>query len=217
MTHHITISNICYTIGGKKVLNNIFLHLSTNQITLLLGRNGAGKTILFNQIYYTKHNDDCKIRIDENPVSSLFKKPQLLTYLPQHTFIPKHLTLARCFKDFDIDFAPFAQMFPIFKNRENILVKTLCGGERRLLENYLIIKSNSLFSILDEPFAQLSPINTLILKDLINEEKKHKGFLITEHSIEDTIPISDKIILLKNGKLHDIKELTMLKELGYLV
>ncbi len=106
--------------------------------------------------------------------------------------------------------------FPEFKTRENTIFKKLSGGERRLVEIYVIIKTKSQFTILDEPFSHIMPLQIEKLGEILLTEKINKGFLITDHLYQQIIAICDNIYLLTDGKTHLTKTVEDIKRLGYL-
>lgn len=62
----------------------------------------------------------------------------------------------------------------------------------------------------------MSPIiRDLILKN-INDEKINKGFIITDHDYENVIKVADRILLLKDASLKEIKDERELLKHGYL-
>src|SRR5690606_33082349 len=90
------------------------------------------------------------------------------------------------------------------------------GGERRLIELFLIIKSNSKFIILDEPFSQIMPKNQEIIFDLLTKEKQRKGILITDHLPEMISRLSDDLYILSNGQTRKINNYEELRFGGYI-
>ena len=83
------------------------------------------------------------------------------------------------------------------------------------VELYLIVKSKSNFAILDEPFSHLSPVQVDQVKELIVDEKRNKGFLITDHMYHHITDISDSLYLLVNGKVHLTSSKVDIENLGY--
>lgn len=75
----------------------------------------------------------------------------------------------------------------------------LSGGQRRLIEVYVSIKSNAVFSILDEPFTLLMPIHIERIKKILMHEKAKKGYLITDHLYKEVVDIADYVYILKSG------------------
>jgi ABC-type lipopolysaccharide export system ATPase subunit len=114
-----------------------------------------------------------------------------------------------------LDFDSLASDFPEFRGKSNSLVKELSGGERRLVEVYIIIRAKARFAMLDEPFSHLMPIQIEKIKDLLLRENKFKGFLVTDHMFRNVVGISDYLYILKEGKLHFAKEPMDIERLGY--
>ncbi len=55
-----------------------------------------------------------------------------------------------------------------------------------------------------------------MIKKWIIEEKATKGLILSDHLYQHIISISDKLYLLKDGKIHFCKDSNTLKEFGYL-
>ena len=213
--HKLEADGIELFFGTRKILSDIYIKAETGTITGLLARNGEGKTSLMNIIYGNLKANIRSVRFDDQSIPEAFKKPDLLTYLPQFNFIPASLTLQRVFKDFEIPFSDFEYDFPEFKNRQHEKISKLSGGERRLTEVYLLIKSKTQFTMLDEPFSHVMPLHLQQLSTLITREKQHKGFIITDHMYKHVTDISDNIYVLKDGKTHHTKTIEEIETLGY--
>lgn len=203
------------SFGTRKILSNIYIKAETGSITGLLAKNGAGKTCLMNIIYGGLAANSRSVRVNNVSVLEIYKRPKLLTYLPQFNFIPPALTLQRVFKDFDLPFDDFKELFPVFKGRPHEKFSKLSGGQRRLTEVYLLIKSKTKFTLLDEPFSHLMPLHLEKIAELITQEKEHKGFIITDHLYTNVTTISDHIYVLKDGKTHQTKNDQEIEALGY--
>jgi ABC-type lipopolysaccharide export system ATPase subunit len=214
MNHILETDSIQLEFDGRKILSDVYVQCKTGKITGLLGRNGAGKSCLM-QIIYGTLKAEKSVRIDKLACYEAFKRPGLLLYLPQFNFIPLSLSLKRIFKDFDIDYGLFGTKFPEFVSKKNISIGNLSGGERRLVELYVIVKAESHFALLDEPFTHLSPVQIEKVKELLVEEKKNKGILLTDHMYRQVIAICDNLYVLANGKTHVAKSIEDIETLGY--
>lgn len=213
--HKLEADGIELFFGTRRILSNIYIKAETGSITGLLARNGEGKTCLMSIIYGNLKTTVRSVRINEQPLTKAFKRPDLLTYLPQFNFIPSSLTLHRVFKDFDLSYTDFENFFPEFKDRKHERIGKLSGGQQRLTEVYLLIKSKTQFTILDEPFSHVMPLHIDKLSALIRQEKQHKGFLITDHMYENVIAISDQLYVLKDGTTYHTKTIEEIETLGY--
>lgn len=215
MKHTLDISSVRLLYDERLILSDVYLNIETGNIVGLLGRNGEGKSSLM-RVIFGVIDTDRSIIIDESSVYEAYKHPKLMRYLPQHNFIPKYLTLKRIFKDFRIDYDGFVQKFSDFKDRQNSKIGDLSGGMRRLTELYVIIKSQTKFVLLDEPFTHISPIQANTIKAIIEEESSAKGFLITDHMYRNILKVCDQIYLILNGKTQLINNIDELKKFGYL-
>ena len=215
MHHKLEADSILLEFETRRILSDIYFKCETGHITGILGRNGQGKTCLMNIVYGNLNPISKSIRFDNVSVFQAFKRPDLLTYLPQFNFIPSHLTLKRIFSDFELAFSDFENIFPEFSTKFKSSINTLSGGQRRLIEVYVIIKSKSLFSMLDEPFSHLMPLQIEKVNELLKIEKLRKGFLITDHLFRYVTEISDNLYVLTDGKTHLTKGITDIERLGY--
>ena len=214
MMHKLEADSIQLEFRGRRILSSIYLSCEIGKITGLLGRNGQGKSCLM-KIIYGSLTAERSIRIDGVPQYELFKQPGLLRYLPQFNFIPPSITLKRIFSDFALDYSLFARIFPEFASMYRSPIAALSGGGYRLVELYVILSSSSQFVMLDEPFTHLSPIQIAKAKELLMQEKQHKGLLITDHLYQHVQDVCDHLYVLSDGGTHLTRGREDLARLGY--
>lgn len=214
MKHTLEADGIQLEFNGRKILSDIYLKCETGKITGLLARNGQGKSCLMKIIHGTL-NCEKSIRIDDLQQTEAYKRPDLLRYLPQFNFVPKRFTLKRIFSDFELDYSAFENSFPEFIGKHDSSIRVLSGGERRIVELYIVMKSKSHFAMLDEPFTHLNPLQIEKVKVLLEKEKVNKGLLITDHMYKHITEISDNLYVLVNMKMHLTKSLEEIETLGY--
>lgn len=193
--------------GDKVILSDIYLKCETSEVVGLLGRNGSGKSTLLKIISGIVTSPDKCIRI--NSVSQKADNSGLndISYLSQHSFIPNHLSVHKAVS-LSIDKQNRAN-FNKDPHIQSILgkkIKHLSGGELRYLEVKLVLFNSSKFVLLDEPFNKLSPLACDLVLELIKENSKQKGIIITDHNYENVIRIAARLVLLENGKIHSVKE-----------
>ncbi len=85
---------------------------------------------------------------------------------------------------------------------EKNLGYALSGGEKRRVEIARTLAIEPDFILLDEPFAGVDPIATEDIQSIIYE-LKHKGYgvLITDHSVRETLRITDRAYIMAEGKI----------------
>lgn len=216
MKHLLEIDGVMVGFNGLQVLSNIYLSCETQKVTGIIGRNGAGKSTLFNILFGELRPENSSIRIDGIPLLTTERKPSDLRYLPQFEFFPSSLSIQSVFDFFQCDFGEFLKVFPDFDNEHLKKLRELSGGQRRLIEVYCILKSETKFCVLDEPFSQLMPLHIEKVKALIQTEKRHKGILCSDHMYGHILDLSDDLQLLQHGGLATITDKDDLVKHGYL-
>ncbi len=211
------IDNVELYFKNKRILNGIYLKAETDQVTAILGRNGCGKSCLLDIAFGTLNPKYKSVRRNGKPLLKPLYQNQLAAYLPQYNFIPSGMRLAFVFKLHDLSWLNFISYFEGFSKYENCKFRALSGGERRLIEIYLILKSESELVLLDEPFSHIAPLYIEAIKQLVIEEKKRKALIISDHMYEHIIAVSDRIYLLKNGTTTLINDLKALEDYNYLI
>lgn len=210
------IDNVELYFKNKSILNGIYLKAETGIVTGILGRNGAGKSCLFEVAFGTLRSKYKLIRIDNTPILKPLYQTGKVKYLPQYHFVPKRYKLKTLFTTYDVNWNDFTTHFPSFINLENERFRTFSAGEKRLIEVYIILKSSSDIVFLDEPFSHLAPLHIDTVTALIRSEKAHKIIIISDHMYEHIIALSDTIYLLKNGWTKRIDTISELQNYQYL-
>ncbi len=217
MNHHIKIDSVFLQFQEKKVLRGASLSVAKNQVIGILGRNGCGKSCFLKVITGQLQPDFKYISHNDVQMKNLYKKKGLINYLPQHDFHPKSLTISTLLSYYGIKKESFASTYPSLKDKLNRRFSSLSGGERRIIEVLLVLESPSQYSILDEPFTHVMPIQTDIIKASIQRIKQRKGILITDHQYTNVLDVSDEIFLLKDGTMQAINNESDLREKGYIL
>lgn len=208
------VDSILHAYGSQPILADVYLKCVPGNIIALFGRNGTGKTTLFDIIYGTLKADRSFVRINEKIVTGKAYKTGLLTYLPQFDYLPKELSVKRVIELC----APTARTFledEIIDRIRTEKVKDLSGGELRYLEIMLVLNSPAPFILLDEPFNGLSPVTVEKIQKQISASARSKGIVITDHNFRAVHKVANKYMLLNECYLKEVKELTELTPFGY--
>ncbi|SFL18584.1 LPS export ABC transporter ATP-binding protein [Halanaerobium salsuginis] len=199
----------------EKVVNQVDLTVKRGQIVGLLGPNGAGKTTTFYMVLGFIKPDAGKIFLDQNDISTLSVHKRArrgVGYLPQEASIFKKMTVANNLRSI-LEFQSLNQSeiksridellaeFHIEKLRQRKGFQ-LSGGERRRVEIARALATEPDFILLDEPFAGVDPIAVNDIQEIIRYLKKRGlGVLITDHSVRETLSITDRAYIMHEGKI----------------
>lgn len=211
------VDSVIKSFGTNQVLTDVFLTCRPGEIIGLLGRNGSGKSTLLKIIFGSLSADQKFVKIGNKIINGLFANRNLVNYLPQHHFLPNHLKIATTISLFcDKRNALLLKGNDLIKLMLDKKIKQLSGGEKRLLEILLIVYSNAKYILIDEPFNGIDPIYKEDIKNLIKEQSKDKGFIITDHDYQNIYDIATRIILINDGGIKNISENDELKYWGYI-
>ena len=177
--HTLEIDSVELSFGDRRILSGVYLAVETGGVSAVLGRNGCGKSCLMKILCGSLRAGFRSMRID-GVWHDRFRADEV-RYLPQQGFIPGWLTLDRVLRDYDMTRGDLLKWFPLFEKLFGTKIYAMSGGERRILECYLILRSPTRFILLDEPFSQVAPLHVSALKRLILQERASKGILLTDH------------------------------------
>ena len=217
MENNITLKsiNLEKKYGKKTVVKNVSLELNKGEVVGLLGPNGAGKTTSFYMITGMISPTKGSVYLGDKNITNfpMYKRARLgIGYLSQEPSIFTKLSVEENIK-LVLEMTNLSKKersnrlenllddLSIKNIRKNIGYQ-LSGGERRRTEicRALVMKPN--FILLDEPFAGIDPIAVEEIQSIINDLKqKDIGVLITDHSVRETLSITDRAYLLYDGKI----------------
>ena len=212
--HILEIDSVELSFGDRRILSGVYLAVETGGVTAVLGRNGCGKSCLMKILCGSLRADFRSMRID-GVWHDRFRADEV-RYLAQQGFIPGWLTVDRALRDFGL---PWVLSCLERVHGADLIDKrmgALSGGERRILESYLILRSPTQFVMLDEPFSQVAPLHVSTLKALIRQEKSSKGILVTDHMHRHVTDITDRLYVLADGQTHLTRGEEDLVRCGYL-
>jgi len=203
--------------GQRSILTDVYLKCEKGEVIGLLGRNGSGKSTLLEIIFGSKSANGKFIKVGDRVIKNLSDNHDLIKYLPQDSFLPNHLKISKVISVFsDHSNAEIIKNNNFIRPLLNKKCNQVSGGEKRILEIFLLIYSNAKYILIDEPFNGVAPIYKEMIKDLIKEESKNKGFIITDHDYRNILDVATKVILLHDGGVKEITQKEELRYWGYL-
>lgn len=202
--------------GGRKVVGDVSVSVSTGEIVGLLGPNGAGKTTTFYMLVGLVAADSGVIKLGEKDVTKepMYVRAQLgLGYLPQEPSVFRKLTVRENIlailetMQFNSELAREERLEELLQELDltslaNTTASALSGGERRRVEITRALARSPHFILLDEPFAGIDPIVVADLQEIIRTLRdKGIGILITDHNVRETLGICERAYILAEGKI----------------
>ncbi len=219
MKQQLTVHSARKSFSRKTVLENVSFQLEQGELVGLFGKNGCGKSTLLKILFGTLKAKALDLRINNLPVSPKAIIPkQHIAYLPQQSFLPKHLKVRDVIPLFyeDGDAQDVIFRTPFIEKVAAQKTGTLSLGQLRYLEVMLIAHLPHPFLLLDEPFSMIEPLYKEVISDLLLSLKAKKGILLTDHYYMDVFPISDRKMALVKGSIKEINTVEDLKFEGYL-
>lgn len=201
--------------GKRAVVDRVDLELRRGEVVGLLGPNGAGKTTTFYMIVGLLASDEGSVYLDETEVSGLpmyMRARRGIGYLSQESSIFRGLTvgqnilailetlgLPREKREKRLDELLSELAIAGLRDRK---ANTLSGGERRRVEITRALVTGPAFLLLDEPFVGIDPIVVQDIQHIIKRlSDRGIGILITDHSVRETLSVTDRAYIMYEGKI----------------
>ena len=207
--------NIDTYYGKAQALFGVSLRVDESEIVALIGSNGAGKTTLLNTIsgllrpasgsveFLGKRIDGLRPHsIVEFGISHIPEGRKLFADMTVRENLEMGAYVYEAWKRKEETLKQVYQVFPILKEREGQLARTLSGGEQQMLAMGRGLMSRPRLCMLDEPSSGLAPKLLLevfrVIKSL--REEGVTIFLI-EQNVRHTLEIADRAYVLENGRI----------------
>ena len=231
--------NIHKRFGGVHAVNGVSIDLDPGEVVGVLGHNGAGKTVLMKALSGAIPCDTGEIRINgekvriESPrdarkygIETIYQTLALADNLdaPGNLFLGREImTRYGTLNDRAMENEARKVIARLNPNFENITdaVKNMSGGQRQSVAIARAIYFNAKILIMDEPTAALGPQETAMVSDLIKQLKSEGiGIFLISHDLHDVFDLSDRVSVIKNGKLigtRRTKDVTKDEVLGMII
>ena len=214
----INVSNLGFSYGQFRVLNNISLKLDEGHIYGLLGENGVGKTTLLSLLCGLKKNQTGTIDIDgHNPYD---REPSFLANIYYLTDDPSAINMSaikyaenygRFWNNFDM--GKFNELLDVFEvNPDQKMDKMSCGQLKKTHISFALA-TNTKHLLMDEPTKGLDiPSKALFRKAITKYTSEDSCIVISTHQARDLENIIDPIIILDkqdvllNASIESISE-----------
>jgi len=207
--------NLSKIYKGRRVVRDVSIDIMQGEIVGLLGPNGAGKTTTFYMVVGLTKPDAGSVLMGNEEITELpmyLRAQKGISYLPQEASSFRKLTVEEnLLAVFETLGMPLAErdrrtrqlleefgLTHIARNR----AYSLSGGERRRVEIARSLAIDPKFILLDEPFAGIDPIAVFDIQRIVSQLRARGiGILITDHNVRETLKITDRAYIIKEGEI----------------
>ena len=207
--------------GRNSVLVDLHLQLNAGEIVAIGGASGSGKSTLLNILGLLDVPDNGDLIIERKPITSIHdiesKRSKCIGFLFQfHHLLTEFTVLENLLiplmldgnsnKINNLNWCDELLNALTLSHLKDRFPGELSGGERQRIAFLRSLVNKPKFILADEPTGNLDSENTEILLELIKSfrDKYNIAFIIATHDGNVT-KICDRILNLKDGKLHHIK------------
>ncbi|MDF9824138.1 ABC-2 type transport system ATP-binding protein [Breznakia sp. PF5-3] len=194
---------------GTEVLHGISFDAEAGKALGLLGRNGAGKTTTIRILMDVFKATSGEVLIDGKPFVA---KDYKIGYMPEERgMYPKKKVLQQLIyfgelrgisaQEAKTNAKELMKKLEIeeYTNRK---LETLSKGNQQKVQLAQTLICNPDIVILDEPFSGLDPVNSQILKNLIDEQiKKGKLVIFSSHQMSYVEEFCEDIVIVNRGEI----------------
>jgi len=216
----VQLQGIHKSFGGIKAVDGVSVNLHPGEVVALLGHNGAGKSTLMKMLAGAYPIDGGEVRIAGQPVNirtpaeaqaqgieTIYQTLALADNLDSvaNLFLGREkLTPWRTLDDHFMEVQARKVFQRLNRNFTNIRVpvRRLSGGQRQVVAISRALYFNARILIMDEPCAALGPEETAMVGDLVRQLKADGvGIFLITHDMPDVFGLSDRLAVMKNGRL----------------
>ena len=211
--------SFAYPERADKALDNITLTVNQGEFVTLCGRSGCGKTTLLRllksslapvgklsgNIYFNgKPLNQLEVREQASEIGFVMQSPdnQIVTDKVWHELAFGLESLGYPTPEIRTRVSEMASFFGI-QTWFHKKVTELSGGQKQLLNLASVMVMQPSVLILDEPTSQLDPISAQEFLKTLEKINRELGttVILSEHRLEDAFPISDRVVVIDNGKI----------------
>ncbi len=215
----VELRNIKKSFGGVHAVDDVSINLYPGEVVAVLGHNGAGKSTLMKMLAGAYPIDSGDVIISGEKVhvrspadaqnlgiESIYQTLALADNLDSvaNLFLGRELlTKWRTLDDHRMDADARKVFHRLNKNFTNVRipVRRLSGGQRQVVAISRAIYFNARILIMDEPTAALGPEETAMVGNLVRQLKSEGvGIFLISHDMHDVFALSDRLVVMKNGK-----------------
>jgi ABC-2 type transport system ATP-binding protein len=203
----VSVQGVSKSYGGKMVVEDVSLRLERGMMLGLIGPNGAGKTTTIRMIMNITQPDSGVVEILGRPWSA--ETTRLLGYLPEERGLYRKLRVIDCITSLiGMEAREAERRADELLERTGMLphrgkrVEALSKGMGQIVQFIVAVLHDPEVVILDEPFANLDPVNTELLKEMLRVQRAQgKAVILSTHGMNDVEELCDSVVMINGGRV----------------
>jgi len=210
MSDLLTLSGVHTHVGRYHILQGVDFSVAEGRTTMLLGRNGAGKTSTLRTIMGLWQASSGEIslagqRIERDSTPDIARLG--VGYVPETMAVFSDLTvrenLVLAARDGPLDNARLEWIFGFFPALKRFWLSragSLSGGQKQMLSIARAIVEPRKLLLIDEPTKGLAPAIVVALIDCLKEIKRRGAtILLVEQNFHAARELGDAVVVMDNG------------------
>jgi len=206
--HPIEVKHLTKSFGDTQAVADVSFAVEKGEIFGLLGPNGAGKTTTIRLILDIFQPDNGQVSILGGPMTEA--KKDRIGYMPEDRGLYQEMPLDKCLvylatlkgvpaADARRRVGEYLERFDLALHRKK-KVKELSRGMQQKAQIINTVMHRPELLIVDEPFSGLDPVNTRLVKTLM-EELREDGttIVMSTHMMHQVEELCDRIVLINKG------------------
>ncbi len=202
--------------GGRRIVENVSLHVAAGEVVTIIGHNGAGKSTLVKAVFNLVPWREGEILLDGRSLVPLAPDRLLasgIAYIPQNRSVFPRLTVEENLRmgGYLLSDAKLLvsriesvkRLFPALAQRHGQLAGTMSGGEQRMLEIARALLMEPKLLMLDEPSIGLAPRMVDTVFDTVRMLRDQgKSVLMVEQNVNKALAASDRGYVMELGEIR---------------
>ncbi len=209
----LTVTNLHTYYGDSHILQGVDLEIYSEEVVVLVGRHGVGKTTLLLSLMGINLPKQGSILFNKRELVGLssWKIAHLgLGLVPEGRRVFPKLTVAENLEvawkknlPNTYGLTEAYQDFPELNNLQFQLARNLSGGQQQMLALARTFMGNPQLLLMDEPTEGLAPVLVQRIQAVIKRLKTlGKTMLITGQNIAFALELADRVYVLDGGKIQ---------------
>ncbi len=205
----VSVSSISKRFGSVTAVQDVSFDVYPGEIFGLLGPNGAGKTTTIRMMLDIFKPDAGEISVFDGTMDEA--KKQRIGYMPEERGLYKdqnlEQTLVFLARLKGLDDATAKERLDSWLKRLDLFdhkqkkVKELSKGMQQKAQLIATLLHDPDLIVIDEPFSGLDPVNTRLVKEIIDELRQaNKAIVMSTHMMYQVEALCNRIVLIDNGR-----------------